>query len=70
MCCGVLCLVLIQVDRLELVDAGGATSSTLDVSWRPPTKNKDRITGYKLMLSSSTGEEMQGVDCTGYSIPY
>lgn len=45
----------VQVDMLELLESSAATSSSIDVSWRPPTKNKDRITGYKLMLSSSTG---------------
>lgn len=48
--------VLVQIDKLELLESAGATSSSIDVSWRPPTKNKDRITGYKLMLSSSTGQ--------------
>jgi hypothetical protein len=45
----------VQVDALELLESVSATSSSIDVSWRPPTKNKDRITGYKLMLSSSSG---------------
>jgi hypothetical protein len=45
-----------QIDKLELLESVAATSSSIDVSWRPPTKNKDRITGYKLMLSSSSGQ--------------
>jgi hypothetical protein len=50
----------IQVDKLELLECVGASSSSIDVSWRPPTKNKERISGYKLMLSTSTGQDKGG----------
>ena len=28
---------------------------TMQVAWRPPTKNSDQIERYKLMMASSTG---------------
>jgi hypothetical protein len=44
------------VNFLELLSDAAATSSSLEVSWRPPSKNSERITGYKLMVATSTGE--------------
>ncbi|WIA13348.1 hypothetical protein OEZ85_006930 [Tetradesmus obliquus] len=44
-----------QVNVLELLSDAAATSSSLEVSWRPPSKNSERITGYKLMVATSTG---------------
>eukprot|EP00879_Flechtneria_rotunda_P025407 GHRR01026999.1.p1 GENE.GHRR01026999.1~~GHRR01026999.1.p1 ORF type:complete len:354 (+),score=123.29 GHRR01026999.1:930-1991(+) len=44
-----------KVDNLELLDTAAATSTSLEVSWRPPSKNSERITGYKLMIATSTG---------------
>jgi hypothetical protein len=44
-----------QVNFLELLGDAAATSSSLEVSWRPPSKNSERITGYKLMVATSTG---------------
>lgn len=29
--------------------------SSLELSWRPPTKNADRIERYKLMIATGTG---------------
>jgi hypothetical protein len=43
------------VNFLELLSDAAATSSSLEVSWRPPSKNSERITGYKLMVATSTG---------------
>ncbi|KAF6250631.1 hypothetical protein COO60DRAFT_1681080 [Scenedesmus sp. NREL 46B-D3] len=40
-----------QVNFLELLSDAAATSSSLEVSWRPPSTNSERITGYKLMPS-------------------
>jgi hypothetical protein len=43
------------VDALELLGGASCTSSSIGVSWRPPTKNKERISSYKLMLTTRTG---------------
>lgn len=49
---------------LELLSDAAATSSSLEVSWRPPSKNSERITGYKLMVATSTGGA-RGASCAG-----
>ncbi|KAF8058062.1 GPA3 [Scenedesmus sp. PABB004] len=42
-----------QVERLELLpDARAVTASSVEVAWRPPSKNSERITSYKLMVAS------------------
>lgn len=45
-----------QCERLELTNDAMATSCSIQVSWRPPSKNSERITFYKLMVATSTGE--------------
>ncbi|KAL6758234.1 hypothetical protein V8C86DRAFT_2601400 [Haematococcus lacustris] len=42
-------------ERLELSDEGVIGVSSLELSWRPPTKNAERIERYKLMIATSTG---------------
>lgn len=42
-------------DKLELMDDAVCGVSFLELSWRPPTKNSDRIERYKLMIATSTG---------------
>eukprot|EP00775_Hariotina_reticulata_P013491 gene13491-13616_t len=44
-----------QVDRLELLDNPITTSTSVQVTWRPPSKNSERIASYKLMIASCTG---------------
>lgn len=39
-------------DKLEILDAAACTPSSIELAWRPPTKNAERITSYKLMLAS------------------
>lgn len=33
---------------LEIFEQAVAAPDALDVAWRPPTKNRERITGYKV----------------------
>eukprot|EP00798_Chlamydomonas_sp_ICE-L_P017171 gene17171-23487_t len=42
-------------ERLELLDEASCTVNSIELSWRPPTKNADRIERYKLMIATSTG---------------
>ena len=42
-------------DKFELIDTGMTTSNTIEVVWRPPAKNLERIKSYKLMTATSTG---------------
>eukprot|EP00878_Enallax_costatus_P041461 GHUV01048247.1.p1 GENE.GHUV01048247.1~~GHUV01048247.1.p1 ORF type:complete len:624 (+),score=179.30 GHUV01048247.1:665-2536(+) len=62
-----------QVDRLELLEDAAATSNSIQVNWRPPSKNKERITGFKLMVATITGmiqnirHGMQYRSCVRYS---
>ena len=41
-------------DKFELIDTGMTTSNTIEVVWRPPAKNLERIKSYKLMTATST----------------
>lgn len=42
-------------DRLELMSGVPSGPNALEVSWRPPAKNQDRIDRYKLMVATNTG---------------
>ena len=42
-------------DKFELIDTGMTTSNTIEVVWRPPAKNLERIKSYKLMMATNTG---------------
>ncbi|GLC41598.1 hypothetical protein PLESTF_000274300 [Pleodorina starrii] len=42
-------------EKLELSDDAVCGVSSLELSWRPPTKNSDRIERYKLMIATGTG---------------
>lgn len=43
------------IDTLDLMDEAVCTPSSIEVAWRPPTKNADRISKFKLMLATTTG---------------
>jgi hypothetical protein len=40
---------------LEIIDASEATATSITLSWRPPSKNAERVTGYKLMRATPAG---------------
>ena len=42
-------------DRLELSDDAACGLNSIELGWRPPTKNAERIEKYKLMIATSTG---------------
>jgi len=42
-------------ERLELSDEAVCGVNSIELSWRPPTKNAERIERYKLMIATSTG---------------
>lgn len=42
-------------DRLELLDDAVCSSNSIELGWRPPTKNHERIDSYKLMIATATG---------------
>ncbi|MEW5307774.1 MAG: hypothetical protein WDW38_010526 [Sanguina aurantia] len=42
-------------DKLELMADAVCGANTLELSWRPPTKNAERIEKYKLMIATGTG---------------
>mmetsp|Transcript_19854 Transcript_19854/g.64594 ORF Transcript_19854/g.64594 Transcript_19854/m.64594 type:complete len:632 (+) Transcript_19854:58-1953(+) len=42
-------------DRLELCDDAVTSANAIEVSWRSPAKNADRIDYYKLMMATNTG---------------
>jgi hypothetical protein len=42
-------------EHLELSDEAICTMSSIELNWRPPTKNAERVEKYKLMIASSTG---------------
>lgn len=42
-------------ERLELLDDAVCGTNSIELSWRPPTKNADRIERYKLMIATLTG---------------
>ena len=42
-------------DRLELLDVANTSPNSIEVSWRPPSKNADRVHYYKLMMATNTG---------------
>jgi hypothetical protein len=42
-------------ERLELMDDAISTVNSIELSWKPPTKNAERIERYKLMIATSTG---------------
>lgn len=46
---------MLLFSRLELSDDSTCTPSYIEVGWRPPTKNVDRIEYYKLMMATTTG---------------
>ena len=41
--------------RLELLDVANTSPNSIEVSWRPPGKNADRVHHYKLMMATNTG---------------
>jgi len=41
-------------DRLELLDVANTSPNSIEVSWRPPSKNADRVHHYKLMMATNT----------------
>ena len=43
------------IDTLDIMDEAVCTPSSIEVAWRPPTKNADRISKFKLMLATTTG---------------
>ncbi|KAK9825409.1 hypothetical protein WJX81_002378 [Elliptochloris bilobata] len=43
------------VADLEILEQAGVASDALEVAWRPPTKNRERISGYKVMIATATG---------------
>ncbi|DBA67511.1 TPA: hypothetical protein ACH3X2_001791 [Trebouxia sp. C0005] len=45
----------LTIDTLDLMDEAVCTPSSIEVAWRPPTKNADRISKFKLMLATTTG---------------
>ena len=50
-------------ERLELMDNAICGHNSIELTWRPPTKNADRIDRFKLMMATTTGvvkEVMQG----------
>ncbi|KAF5833758.1 hypothetical protein DUNSADRAFT_9825 [Dunaliella salina] len=42
-------------EKLQLLDDAICGVSSIELQWRPPTKNTDRIERYKLMIATSTG---------------
>ena len=44
-----------SMGRLEILDEPIVTLSTIEVAWRPPAKNIERIEKYKLMMATNTG---------------
>ena len=44
-----------STDKLEILDDASSTPNAIEVSWRPPVKNLDRIERYKLMMATNTG---------------
>jgi len=42
-------------DRLELMEQSATAPNSIEVCWRPPLKNSDRINRYKLMMATNTG---------------
>ena len=42
-------------DTLDIMSEASCTSNSIEVSWRPPTKNSERIVKFKLMLATTTG---------------
>lgn len=42
-------------DTLDIMNDATCTSNSIEVSWRPPTKNSERIVKFKLMLATTTG---------------
>ena len=42
-------------ERLELADDAVCGVNSIELNWRPPTKNAERIEKYKLMIATSTG---------------
>lgn len=41
-------------EKLELCDAT-CTANSIEINWRPPTKNAERVERYKLMIATGTG---------------
>lgn len=53
------------VSSLEILDDAVCTTNAIEVAWRAPTKNADRIDRYKLLMATTTGvvkEVYQGTD--------
>lgn len=44
-----------HAERLELMDDAACTTNSIELGWRPPTKNAERIDKYKLMIATNTG---------------
>lgn len=44
-----------HAERLELMDDAICTTNSIELGWRPPTKNAERIDKYKLMIATNTG---------------
>jgi hypothetical protein len=44
------------VDKLEILEEASVIASTsIEVVWQAPSKNSERILGFKVMVASSTG---------------
>lgn len=42
-------------DKLELMDDAICSVNSIELNWKPPTKNAERIEKYKLMIATGTG---------------
>jgi hypothetical protein len=42
-------------ERLTLSEDATCTANSVELTWRPPTKNSERVEKYKLMIASTTG---------------
>lgn len=64
-----MCLTLVyDTNRLEILDDVVCTANAIEVGWRPPTKNVDRIDRYKLMMATTTGRVKE--ICQGNHLRY
>ncbi len=42
-------LALMQVLNVQILDDPVITTHSIEIAWRPPSKNSERISSYKLM---------------------
>ncbi|KAK9823106.1 hypothetical protein WJX72_000307 [[Myrmecia] bisecta] len=45
----------LYIEKLELLDEAVCTTNSIEVAWRPPTKNCDRVLNFKVMMATTTG---------------